>query len=95
VHLDLPLSLLPDDYVLLTIDLDDLAVEQIKSVPADPAAFGDDWLREQRTPVLQAPSLIVPESANLLLNPAHPAATRASIAARRGFVFDRRLWPAR
>jgi RES domain-containing protein len=94
VHLDLPLNLLPDDYVLLTIELDDPVVEQVTSVPADPGAFGDDWLREQRTPVLQVPSLIVPESANLLLNPAHSAAARASIVARRRFVSDRRLWPA-
>jgi RES domain-containing protein len=92
VHLDLPLDLLPDDYLLLTIDLRDLATEDVATIPADPAAFGDAWLREQRTPVLRVPSLIVPESSNLLVNPAHPDSVQASIIARRRFAFDRRLW---
>jgi RES domain-containing protein len=92
VHLDLPPDLLPDDYLLLTIDLRDLAVEEIVALPVDPAMFGDAWLREQRSPVLQVPSLIVPESPNLLLNPTHPAAARASVIAQRWFVFDQRLW---
>ncbi len=61
-------------------------------MPADPAAFGDARLRKLRTPVLQVPSLIVPGSSNLLVNPAHPDAARASIIARRRFAFDRRLW---
>ena len=78
--------------LLLTIDLRDLATEEVVALPADPAAFGDAWLRDQRTAVLQVPSLIVPESPNLLFNPAHPDAARAGIVARRRFVFDRRLW---
>lgn len=92
VHLDLTPDLLPDDYLLLTIDLRDLAAEAAATVPADPAAFGDDWLRAQRMPVLRVPSLIVPESCNLLLNPTHPDAARASVVAQRRFTFDRRLW---
>jgi RES domain-containing protein len=92
VHLDLPPELLPDDYLLLTIDLHDLVAEEVLDLPTDPAAFGDAWLGEQRSAVLQVPSLIVPENANLLLNPVHPDAARASIVAQRRFVFDRRLW---
>ena len=92
VHLDLPPELLPDDYVLVTIDLQDLATETMSNLPADPVAVGDAWLRERRTPVLQVPSSIVPESANLLLNPAHPVAPKAKIIRRRRFEFDPRLW---
>ena len=92
VHLDLTPDLLPDDYVLLTIDLREMATEEVAAIPADPAAFGDAWLPEQRTPVLRVPSLIVPESFNLLINPAHPDAERASVISRRRFAFDRRLW---
>jgi RES domain-containing protein len=91
VHLDLTPDLLPDDYLLLTIELGDLATA---SLPADPAVFGDAWLREQRTPVLLVPSVIVPESAAIMLNPVHPDAAQASIIARRRFAFDRRLWLA-
>jgi len=92
VHLDLPPELLPDDYVLLTVDLHDLPIEEVIDLPTEPAAFGDAWLREQRSAVLQVPSLIVRESANLLFNPAHPDAARANIVTQRRFLFDRRLW---
>ncbi|MBE7211175.1 MAG: RES family NAD+ phosphorylase [Gluconacetobacter diazotrophicus] len=92
VHLDLPPELLPDDYVLLAIDLHDLASEVVDEIPPDPAALGDTWLREGRTPVLRVPSAIVPESSNLLLNPLHATADGAVIVLRRRFAFDRRLW---
>ncbi|HLZ66233.1 MAG TPA: RES family NAD+ phosphorylase [Aliidongia sp.] len=92
VHLDLPPDLLPDDYVLVTIDLGALPIEILAELPADPRSFGDAWLEEQRTPLLQVPSAIVPENSNLLLNPAHPLASGASVQAIRRFEFDRRLW---
>jgi RES domain-containing protein len=92
VHLDLPPELLPEDYVLLTLDLDGLAIETVADLPADPRAFGDAWLAAARTPILSVPSAIVPESHNLLLNPRHPDAGAARMAAQRRFAFDRRLW---
>jgi len=92
VHLDLPPELLPDDYVLVTIDLGDAAIEEVYAIPELPQAFGDAWLSEQRSPVLQVPSAIVPESPNFLINPAHTRASGMHIVQRRGFEFDRRLW---
>ena len=92
VHLDLPPELLPEDYTLLTIDLDDLAVETVADLPAEPRALGDAWLVARRTPILCVPSTIVPESTNLLLNPRHPEAGAARIIGQRPFDFDRRLW---
>jgi RES domain-containing protein len=92
VNLDLPLDLLPDDYVLVTVDLSDLAIEDIATLPPDRRMAGDDWLAAGRTPVLRVPSIIVPESPNLLLNPTHPYAARAKIAGKRPFQFDSRLW---
>ena len=92
VHLDLPPELLPDDYVLVTIDLDALPVEVVDEIPEHPEVFGDAWLQVPRTPVLQVPSAIIPESCNLLLNPDHPAAASAAITGLRHFEFDRRLW---
>ena len=92
VHLDLPPELLPDDYVLMTIDIGDLPVERARGMPTDPSAFGDAWIAERRNPILQVPSMIVPECANLLLNPAHPASPAACITATRPFGFDPRLW---
>lgn len=92
VHLDLTPDLLPDDYVLTGIELDDLGVETLDALPEAPQAFGDAWLAEARTPVLRVPSFIVPESHNLLLNPIHPAAGDLKITSRRPFRFDARLW---
>jgi RES domain-containing protein len=95
VHLDLPPELLPDDYVLMTIDVRGLPTEEVTYMPAAPQAYGDVWLREQRTPVLKVPSAIIPESPNLLLNPNHPAATDARVTETRRFEFDPRLWLSR
>ncbi len=92
VHLDLPPDLLPDDYVLLSIDFGDIPVEEVSIIPANPQQFGDIWLHERRTPVLQVPSAIVTESTNLLLNPLHPLAKTATIVTQRPFAFDARLW---
>jgi RES domain-containing protein len=72
--------------------LGDLAPEEVTSMPVAPQAFGDAWLRGKRTAVLQVPSVIVPESSNLLLNPAHPDAAGVLIIQRRRFAFDQRLW---
>lgn len=92
VHLDLPPELVPDDYRLVTVDLEDLPTEELSILPDDARAFGDEWLREQRSPVLRVPSFIVPESSNFLLNPLHPQAAAARITQKREFAFDRRLW---
>jgi RES domain-containing protein len=92
VHLDLDWTLLPDDYVLVAIDLDALSIERVEALPDDTSAFGDAWLASGRSAILNVPSVIVPESRNLLLNPAHPEAGRAAIASIRPFAFDGRLW---
>ncbi len=92
VHLDLDWSLLPNDYVLLEIDAAAAEIEQIATLPADTIAAGDAWLSSGRTAILQVPSLIVPESRNLLINPLHPDAANISIASSRAFAFDHRLW---
>lgn len=92
VHLDLTPDLLPDDYELISIDVGDAATETVSALPEDPQAVGDRWIRNEATAVLSVPSTIVPESANWLLNPRHPAASSFRIAYRRHFQFDSRLW---
>ena len=92
VHLDLPPDLVPDDYVLIKLDLSELPVEDLAALPADPRAFGDQWLDQNRGPVLRVPSFIVPDASNLLLNTAHPQAASAKIVSTNPFAFDPRLW---
>jgi RES domain-containing protein len=53
--------------------------------------LGDSWLDEGAAPVLQVPSVIVPEEYNLLINPVHPASKRISATVARQYVYDPRL----
>jgi RES domain-containing protein len=92
VHLDLDWTLLPDDYVLMRIEVHDLPTEHITDLPSDPQAVGDAWLKSGTTPLLRVPSFIVPESFNLLVNPSHSQAAAIRDYATRDFKFDERLW---
>lgn len=101
VHLDLPPDLLPADYVLMRVDLAPLAdawphhwIEDGPAEPlaeADSRAWGDRWIDEARTPAARVPSVLVPESANLLLNVRHPLAEMVPMPSNRPFAFDPRL----
>ena len=92
VHLDLPPELIPDDYVLMGIELGAADIEDVAVLPSDLREFGDAWLRERRSLALRVPSVIVPEAANILVNPAHRLAGGLRIRSVRPFSFDRRLW---
>lgn len=93
----------PDDLVALGIDVPDDAPRGAlphEALPADwnrvadhpaCAALGDGWVRGGAELALLVPSAIVPEEANVLLNPAHRAMARVRLAVARDFAFDRRL----
>lgn len=91
VHLDLPFNLIPDDYVLMEIDADELPLEPgpALSEPEACRVYGDAWLTEIRTALLAVPSVIVPESRNVLINPAHPDGAGIAVAGVRPWRFDR------
>ena len=56
-------------------------------------AIGDKWLRERRSLLLEVPSILVPETSNLLVNPLHPSITRLKITpAIYQHPFDARLF---
>jgi len=91
VHLDLPHELLPDDYVLLRVSVpDDIIAEG--TAGADMTALGDAWLTKVRSAALRVPSVLVPNAWNLLLNPRHADAGRATVTSIEPFGFDPRLW---
>lgn len=92
VHLDLDWDLLPDDYVLVTIDIPAGKPEEMAALPPDTVAAGDAWLASRRSALLKVPSVIVPESCNILIDPTHPDAATIAIASTRPFTFDERLW---
>jgi RES domain-containing protein len=54
-------------------------------------ALGDGWLARGTTPLLSVPSALVPETRNVLLNPAHPDATQITVVRISEHVVDARL----
>ena len=73
---------------------DNLKVERVHSIPADPAAFvkiGDDWIDSGSTPVLEVLSVLVPRQKNYLINPAHPLFGAISVVESNPFALDARL----
>ncbi|WP_431860509.1 RES family NAD+ phosphorylase [Azospirillum sp.] len=102
VHLEVATpDALPDTYQLLTVEVEDTVVPvDCPPLPADwPAregvtrGVGDAWLAAGRSALLRVPSAIVPDVHNVLLNPLHPDAGKATIIAVRTVPFDRRLFP--
>src|SRR5579863_1898301 len=52
---------------------------------------GDEWLNSRRTALLRVPSVIVPATWNILINPAHPESSQIRIVRTHRHAFDRRL----
>jgi len=100
VHLELEEVELPRSYTLLRIGVPEgLAIEPM-SVPAGEAwkanhelsrRLGDEWLGNKTTALARVPSAILPNTANLLLNPLHRDAERIEIIESTRAQFDLRL----
>lgn len=99
VHLNPPV---PFKYVIFPIDFDDSLVESIAQdeMPPDwtddpPAPstkkIGDRWVEEERSAVLELPSVIIPGESNYLLNPSHPDFRKIVIGKPEPFSLDPRL----
>jgi RES domain-containing protein len=57
--------------------------------------IGDTWLTEEKELVLTAPSVIVPQERNVMINPAHRLMAMVKIVSVERFRFDARLAAAR
>ena len=53
--------------------------------------LGDEWLRARQTALLSVPSVIVPVTWNVLINPLHPDSRQIRIARIHEHVIDPRL----
>jgi RES domain-containing protein len=54
--------------------------------------FGAAWVRERRSAILLVPSFVVPLERNVVINPAHPDASRIAVGAPQPVWWDRRLF---
>jgi len=101
VHFETDIQGLPVRYRLLRIEAPgDVNVERVAvdELPADwpektevTRAIGDGWLINGSAALLSVPSAIVPETFNVLLNPAHPDARRIVIVQSGEYAIDSRL----
>jgi RES domain-containing protein len=101
VHIDR--DLIPATYCLLrivvseSVPIDMISIDALASdwrtQPALTRQFGDQWLDQSSTALLQVPSVIVPLGKNFLLNPAHSDAAKVTIVDAINAPFDPRLFP--
>lgn len=83
---------IPDDAGMMQVS--NAEFERLVGARDRQSAFrsrGDRWLAAEADLVLMAPSVIVPEEVNVMLNPAHPRMRDVGFVSRRPFHFDPRL----
>jgi RES domain-containing protein len=102
VHLSL--ATLPNDFVMLTIDIpDDILIEvlDLNKLSIDwnvfPCTFetpllGDDFIRRNEACVLKVPSAVVKGDFNFLINPYHIDFYKIKIIEQIDFPFDKRIF---
>jgi len=74
----------------LTVDVLDVSWD---ALPAGLTSLdiGDTWVKENRSCLLEVPSVIVPEELNVLINPAHPDMKGIVATIIRKWLYDARL----
>ncbi|GAA0877398.1 RES family NAD+ phosphorylase [Algoriphagus jejuensis] len=102
VHLSL--ASLPNDFLMLEIDIPDAVSVSEFGKDELPKAWnsfphllgtqkiGDDFVLERKFAVLKVPSAVVPGDFNYLINPQHPDFSKIQIAAQVDFPFDSRIF---
>ncbi|MGC2324248.1 MAG: RES family NAD+ phosphorylase, partial [Terriglobales bacterium] len=80
----------PDDISLRTLGRAELTGDWMRNLILT-RTMGDEWLISRSTVLLRVPSVIVPETFNILLNPAHPHASRVRVLWHAEYPWDERL----
>jgi RES domain-containing protein len=89
-------------YSLVHASIPDFRVEEMSAarlpanwtaspVSPDVQSIGDAWVRSGRALAITVPSVIVPGSYNVLINPDHAAYAELTVEAIDDFTFDHRL----
>ena len=100
VHMEIDSEDRPERFQVLKIEgPDTVSQERIKALPSDWAddlgvtqSLGDQWLSEERSLLLAVPSVLVPETWNVLMNPRHMEANQLKIALTYDHAFDVRFF---
>jgi RES domain-containing protein len=101
VHMEIDSEDRPERFQVLRVEgPDSLSIERVEADSLSPnwaddlsatQAIGDRWLTEARSLLLQIPSVLVPETWNVLVNPQHVEANLLKITAMYEHAFDARL----
>jgi RES domain-containing protein len=101
VHMEIDSEDRPERFQVLRIEgSDSLSIEKVEAGSLSPdwaedlsatQTIGDRWLTEMRSLLLQVPSVLVPETWNVLVNPQHIEANLLKITAMYEHAFDARL----
>ena len=84
-----------DDSLVTTVDITTLPKTWRRSpIPACVQAVGDRWVADSTSAILKAPSAIVPNEWNYLLNPGHSDFAKIAIEPKQPIKFDPRLLKA-
>ena len=85
-------AFVPTGVLIETIGLKMLAKGWDNQESTTAREFGDRWIREERTAVLLAPSVVTGEVENVLINPAHRDAHKIRVSKPRPVIWDNRLF---
>ena len=102
VHLEIDSEDRPERFQVLRIEgPESLSIEKVQADSLSPnwaedrnatQAIGDRWLSEKRSLLLQVPSVLIPETWNVLVNPLHLEMNLLKITAMYEHPFDSRLF---
>jgi RES domain-containing protein len=91
VHKRIDPDIAPTGFVLVAGDVPDDGVLRIEQMVHDPARVGSAWLASGDSLGLDVPSVLLPRSRNLVLNPKHPRMDEVTIEVVAAVPFDMRL----
>ena len=104
VAVHLTLATLPDDYMMITIDIpDDIKIKHLTEAdlpidwqefphPSTTQKIGRDFVNENECCVLMIPSVVTRGDYNMLINPHHKDFSRITITSVEKFPFDKRIF---
>ena len=102
VHIEIDADDRPSKFQVLRIEgPDTLSIEvmSLESLPSDwmqnqraTQEIGDSWLTTRRSLLLQVPSILVPETWNVIVNPMHSQANQLQIVKVYQHAFDQRFF---
>ncbi len=104
VAVHLTLATLPDDYMMLTLDIPDhLEIKKLLKAELPPGwnnfphlrstqKIGDHFVAENKYCALMVPSAVTKGDYNILINPRHTGFNDISIVEKVKFPFDRRIF---